>query len=560
MSNTFNLCILGRLLTISRQVAPSLHMLFNHCFTPTYRLFYVLLAVVLAVVLSGCATPLPKLNRTTIESFAIPSSSSTPLGKIVTASTPENQHSGFRLLPLGPFAYDTRLQLAQLATVSLDVQYYHFEKDETGRMLLRALRDAALRGVRVRLLIDDLYTGGHDELFMSFLAHPNVEVRLFNPFCCARGSGPAGRFLAATGDWKRLNHRMHNKLFIADGVTAIIGGRNVANPYFLRSEMDNFIDLDAFTVGKLIDPLAFLFDRYWNSEPVYPLQNIARSELTADQARAYFDRVTHPEQTQNLMQMPAKDILGYGPLSDELRDGRLNLLWGEAYAFADYPDKPFEGAVGGEWLETSVTYNIIEPMMKALKEVVICSPYFVPGTKGLVLLRQLRERGVKVTVLTNSLGATDEPLVHIGYSRYREEMLRMGIELYEVSGMRVKRNQKMFHFGESLGRLHSKALVIDKQLVFIGSMNFDPRSATINTELGSIIDSKPLALELLQVIDLDRTKSAWQVRLAATGQGLEWVDIDDSGKEKIYTSEPDISPLTQLKQWLLGPLVPDNQL
>lgn len=522
--------------------------------------FFQLLAVIVAMSLTGCATSLPKVDRKAIESFVIPGDTNTPLGRIVATSTPENQHSGFRLLPLGPFAYDARLQLARLATVSLDVQYYHFEGDETGRMLLRALRDAALRGVRVRLLIDDLYTGGLDELFLSFKAYPNIEVRLFNPFCCARDSGPAGRFIAAAGDWRRLNHRMHNKMFIADGVTAIIGGRNIANPYFLRNGTDNFIDLDAFTVGKLVGPLAALFDRYWNSGPVYPLQHIARSSRTSDEAKAYFERITDPSLTQNLMSLPAKDILGYSPLGDELRDGRLHLLWGEAYTFADYPDKPFESEVGGDWLETSVTYNIIEPMMKARSEVMICSPYFVPGAKGLALLRQLRERGVKVTVLTNSLGATDEPLVHIGYSRYREEMLRMDIELYEISGTRVKRNQKMFHFGESLGRLHSKLLVIDQQMVFIGSMNFDPRSATINTELGSIIDSKLLALELLQVIDLDRINSAWQVRLAASGQGLEWTEIDANGKQQTQTSEPDLTLATQLKLWLLGRFVSDDQL
>lgn len=452
------------------------------------------------------------------------------------------------------------MQLTQRAEASLDVQYYNFEGDEAGRMFLRALRDAALRGVRVRLLIDDLHTGGLDPLFLSFLAHPNIEVRLFNPFCCARSGGPATRFLSAIWDWRRLNHRMHNKMFIADGVAAIIGGRNIGNAYFLRSEMDNFIDLDALAVGKLISPLAGLFDRYWNSHLVYPLESIARPTLSTKEAIAYFDNITDPKSTQNLMSFPAMDILGYKPLGDELRDGQLHLHWGDAYTFADYPDKPFEGAVGGDWLETSVTYNIIEPMMKARKEVVISSPYFVPGAKGLALLRELRDRGVNVTVLTNSLGATDEPVVHIGYSRYREEMLRMGIELFEISATRVKRNQKMFHFGESLGRLHSKLLVIDQQVSFIGSMNFDPRSATINTELGSIIDSKPLALELLQVIDLDRTNSAWQVRLAASGSGLEWLDIDDNGKPKIRTREPDLTWGARLRQWLLAPLVSEDQL
>ena len=528
--------------------------------TCTWRSILRLLAVLAGLAIAGCATPLPPVDRAAIESTATPGDASTPLGRIVAASTPPDQHSGFRLMPLGPFSYDSRLQLARLATVSLDVQYYHFEGDETGRTLLRALRDAAGRGVRVRLLIDDLYTGGLDDLFMGFAAHPNVEVRLFNPFCCARGSGQAGRFAAAIGDWKRVNHRMHNKMFIADGVAGIIGGRNIANEYFLRSATDNFIDLDAFVVGKLIDPLATLFDRYWNSPSVYPLQRVAHSALSPAQALAHFEHVTHPEQTPPPAPLPRNDILGYGPLGEDLQDGKLGLIWGEAYAFADHPDKPFEGAVGGDLLETSVTYNIIEPMMKARRSVVISSPYFVPGAKGMALLRQLRERSVKITVVTNSLGATDEPVVHLGYSRYREEMLRMGIELHEVSGTRVKRNLRMFHFGESLGRLHAKLLVIDEQVVFIGSMNFDPRSATINTELGSIIESKPLARELTRVIDLDRLQSAWRVRLSPAGRGLEWLGADESGAEQFYTSEPDAALLTRFKLWLLEPFVPEALL
>jgi putative cardiolipin synthase len=521
-----------------------------------------LLAAAALALLTGCATPLPRVDRAAIESSALPGDASTPLGRIVAASTPEGQHSGFRLMPLGPFSYDTRLQLARLATVSLDLQYYHFEGDETGRTLLRALRDAALRGVRVRLLIDDLYTGGLDDLFTGFAAHPNIEVRLFNPFCCARGSGQPGRFAAATGDWARVNHRMHNKMFIADGVAAIIGGRNIANEYFLRSEADNFIDMDAFAVGQLIEPLAALFDRYWNSDPVYPLLSVARPGLAPAQAMAYFERATGPAQTPPPAPLPSNDILGYGPLRDDLQDGRLGLLWGEAYAFADHPDKPFDGSVGGDLLETSVTYNIIEPMMKARNEVVISSPYFVPGAKGMALLRQLRERGVKISVMTNSLGSTDEPVVHIGYSRYREAMLRLGIELFEVSGTRVKQNHRMFHFGESLGRLHAKLLVIDRQVVFIGSMNFDPRSATINTELGAIIESKPLARELGRVIDLDRFQSAWQVRLSPQGT-LEWVGVDGTGatdEMQVMTSEPDATPWNRLKLWLLAPLVSDDLL
>jgi len=249
------------------------------------------IALLTAVVLSACGSLPMRVEQP--YSAALKPSPESPLVRIAQDSSPGPELTGFRLMPLGTFSYDTRLQLARRAEVSLDVQYYHFEDDESGRFLLRALRDAAERGVRVRLLIDDLYTGGHDPLFLAFAAHKNVEVRLFNPFCCARDQGQAGRFVAAVGDWSRVNHRMHNKMFIADGAMVVFGGRNLADEYFLRNDKaENFIDVDAFTIGFIVPPLQALFDRYWNSDPVYPLHAIAKSDLTPEQLRA-----TRPELT-----------------------------------------------------------------------------------------------------------------------------------------------------------------------------------------------------------------------------------------------------------------------
>ena len=227
--------------------------------------------------------------------------------------------------------------------------------------------------------------------------------------------------------------------------------------------------------------------------------------------------------------------------------------------FADYPDKPFEDQSNGELLETSVTYNVFEAMRQAQKEIVASSPYFVPGPRGMEFLRSLRARGVALTVMTNSLGATDEPVVHLGYKRYREDMLRLGIDLYELSSSRVKDNQRMFLFGSSLGRLHAKLVVIDRKRLFIGSMNLDPRSATINTELGAVIDSPQLAKELLRIIDIDRLQSAYRVRLKKSGRGVEWYSSDGE-KEMVLTTEPDSSGWLRFKQWLLTPFVPEQLL
>ena len=517
-----------------------------------------LLAAVMLAALGGCAS-FAAVDRPAIASTAIGLSQGTTLGRIASSDNPGGLRSGFRLMPLGKFSLDTRIQLAQRAEVSLDVQYYHIENDETGRWLLRALRDAAERGVRVRLLIDDFYTGGQDELFLAFAAHKNVEVRIFNPFCCLRDRGKAPRFLASFGDWKRVNHRMHNKLFIADGAMAVIGGRNVANEYFLRSTGENFIDVDAFTAGFIVEPAQGLFDRYWNADAVYPIHAVTRSALSGEALRQKFEAWTGPENTPPPDPLPATDILGYGPIADDLDRGRLSLIWADAYVFADHPDKPFEGEAGGVLLETSVTYNVFEALRKAQTELVVSSPYLVPGKDGMALIGELRARGVSVTMLTNSLGSTDEPVVHLGYFDYREPMLDLGVELYELSSARVKRNKVKNLFGALLGRLHAKLAVVDRKTIFIGSMNLDPRSATINTEFGAVIASPELARELIRVIDIDRLQNAYRVRRPANGRGLEWQSTDD-GNETVLTEEPDSSFWLRLKLRVLSPLIPEPLL
>jgi len=520
----------------------------------------VLLLPLLLLTLAGCAS-LPDVNRQAIASEGIAASPQTNLGRIASAYQPEALHSGWRLMPLGSYSLDTRVELARRAAVSLDLQYYHFENDETGRWLLRALRDAALRGVRVRLLIDDFYTTGHDELFLAFAAFPNVEVRLFNPFIEQRSSGKATRFVSAVGDWKRVNHRMHNKLFIADGAMAVIGGRNVANEYFLRSAAENFIDVDAFAVGFVVPPLQGLFDRYWNSDAVFPLHAIVpppADAAAAAELRRRFDEWTGPALTPPPPPLPPNDLLGYGPIKDDLDEGRLGLIWGYAYVFADHPDKPFDGEAGGELMETSVTYNVFEAFRKARSELVITSPYMVPGPDGMQMLAELAQRQVRLVAMTNSLGATDEPVVHLGYRKYREQMLDLGVDLYEISPSRTKSNMRHKLFGSSPGRLHSKVAVVDRRTVFIGSMNLDPRSATINTELGAVIDSPQLAREMLRIIDIDRLQSSYRVT-RKPGGGLSWAGIEDD-QEVVFDEEPEVSPWLRFKLFILSPLVPDALL
>ena len=497
---------------------------------------------------------------------ALPLSPQTPLGQLALASMqvlssaetvpaaagaaplmPDGSTqnlSGFRLLPLGTHSLDARLQLIQRSQVSLDLQYYHFADDSTGRALLRALRDAAARGVRERVLIDDLYTGGADALWQSFAAHDAVQVRLFNPFTAARGSGPLGRFAAAPWEWGRVNHRMHNKLFIADGAWALFGGRNIADIYYLKLVADNFIDIDVLATGAVIPAMQAEFDRYWNSRTVYPLGSIVRATAgTAGEASALrndFDQQTEPALAELAMpvELAAKDVLGQPPVGRQLDDAHIALVAGRAQVLSDHPEKPLQGAPGGELMSSSVTHGVYQAMAQAQGSVLASSPYFVPGRGGMDLLMALRRRDVQVRVLTNSLASTDEPLVHLAYARYRERLLSAGVQVFELSQQRVKDNMRMFLFGGSLGRLHAKTVVVDERVSYIGSMNLDPRSATLNTEFGALIDSSALALQLTTLIDIDRLHSAYALRLAADGGCCEWV-IPETDGPLVLKLEPD---------------------
>ncbi|MDM0066616.1 phospholipase D-like domain-containing protein [Variovorax sp. J31P207] len=282
-----------------------------------------LFACTLLATLGACGS-LPDPRARDSEQAEAPDGKTT-LAKVAQASTPPGEHSGFRLMPLGVYSLDARIQLAQRAQRSLVLQYYQLENDEVGRLLLRTVREAALRGVQVRILVDDLYTANSQQLLLALSRTPNISVRLFNPFCCGR-DGFLSRFAASPLDVTRLNHRMHNKLFIADGVMAIVGGRNIANEYFVLSDTQNFIDMDALIVGKVVLQLETIFYAYWNSVQVWPIADIVSAKVENSLVDVDFAaRIEMAKPLPKLM-LPKSDILGYGPISGELNDGRLGLL------------------------------------------------------------------------------------------------------------------------------------------------------------------------------------------------------------------------------------------
>jgi cardiolipin synthase C len=513
------------------------------------------LAVLVSVFVAACGA-LPTRGDLPF-SPARQASADSPLVRIAQDSIPAPTLTGFRLLPDAFYSLDARIQLVTRARDSLDVQYYLIQDDRSGRLLMRNLLDAALRGVRVRLLVDDLYAGASDAMFSGLAAFPNVEVRLFNPFCCARQS-TAGKYIASILDFRRLNHRMHNKLLIADGAVAVMGGRNIADEYFARSATSNFVDMDVFVVGPVVGQLATIFDAYWNSRQAYPVDTIVRESTDAEEARRGFDHLVDDGEQMRSVAIAPFDILGYGPISDDLDAGHLGLVWGTANAFADQPQKVM--AMSAERARAmSAEMNVMDRVMEAKDDVVISSPYFIPGPVGVQEFDALRKRNVKVTILTNSFAANDVPLVHTGYARYRVELLRTGVDIYELSPTRVRHDERLMIPGMSLGRLHAKAAVIDQSRVYIGSVNLDPRSDSTNTELGLFARCQELAKEVIRVINISKLQSSYRLRFAADGQSLEWLATDEQG-EVVLTEEPEVTPLMRFRNMLLAPFVPEQLL
>lgn len=514
-----------------------------------------------ACVLQGCAS-LAELQKT--PSQAIAPAHDSPLAALLPADLVPGSGSAFRPLAFSSYAMDARLTLIREARQSLDIQYYLLADDLTGRAFLRALRDAAQRGVRVRILVDDLYTAANDRVLQGIAAYPNVQVRLFNPF-------PAGRALTITrwglslADLARLNHRMHNKLFIADGVFAIAGGRNIADEYFFRSPRGNFIDFDLLVAGDAVPELAASFDRYWNSRHVYTLDALEPGAPKAEARREEFERATA---SADMLFAPimagARDFLNYGPLSRDMAHPPLKMLRGRIRVVADNPEKVSGEAASGKD-PTTVISHLSEAIANARDHVLLASPYFVPGKAALEGLYKVRKSGVPVTLVTNTMASNDEPFVSAAYGRHRREMLQMGVQIYEVSP-RILRMDSTFDdsfgamLGTSTGRLHAKMMVIDHEMTVVGSMNLDFRSSRANTELGLFVDSPELAADVMSLVDELRSVGTYRMRLGgASGRDVQWVDDEPDG-EKVYDAEPEISLSTLIEVWLFSPFIVEDLL
>ncbi len=517
-----------------------------------------LAALVLMGLLAACASLPPRAGLPEVR--AIPASAETPLGQaaqqLQSSGHGHRLDSAFRPLIQASFALDARLELIRRARSSLDVQTYLLGKDNTGLLILRELRDAARRGVRVRLLLDDFYTAGLDPLLQGLAEEPNAQVRLFNPFVNGRALSET-RWLAFFADFSRLNHRMHNKLFIADGAMAIAGGRNLADEYFLRSAGANFIDFELLMAGPVVPQAAAIFDEYWNSPVVYPLQQVAPPAEAPGRLQEDFETATLEAWAQRPPAPAQNDFFGEPALGAQL-DGNTPLRWirGRATAAADSPTK----ALGDDPAAKSLAERSYELIGAAQSQVVLVSPYFIPGEDGMARIRAARQDGVRFTIVTNSLADSDEPLVNINYNRYRVELLKLGVELHEVSTRQLKRNPELKRLlRQARGRLHAKLALIDREWVLVGSMNSDPRSAKLNTEFGISIQSFELAHVLIDGYGMDDVEGVYRVVLSADGQRVRWIGTGDTVNEEL-DDEPDSSILTQLQLLLFSWFVPSDQL
>ncbi|MFV0410149.1 MAG: phospholipase D family protein [Paracoccus sp. (in: a-proteobacteria)] len=458
----------------------------------------------------------------------------------IEAQSAHPGQSGVIPLPNGQAAFLSRIALAGAAERSIDAMYYIWHDDESGLLLMQALREAAERGVRVRLLLDDNGIGGLDPILAAMNAQPNFSVRLFNP-STVRNPKALGYVLYPL----RMNRRMHYKALIVDGAAAIVGGRNIGNEYFSVGDAPAYLDLDVLGVGSVVSDTAAVFDEYWNSAPVLELDKV----ITGEGDLAGFDAMVAEARTSE-----AGKAIGDVALSAAamMADGNAPPLeWTDVQVVADNPLK----GLGEANKEDLMIYRLADLLGGVQSRLDLISAYFVPGKVGSEYFGKLAESGIRVSIMTNSWEATDVPLVHAGYIKYRRELLESGGTLYElkpIDGMAQGQDELNF-FGSSGASLHAKTFSVDDARIFIGSFNFDPRSASLNCEMGFLIDSPSMAKEGSLALEDDLSKRSFQPMLEEDGD-MVWKDPQPDGSAIIHEKEPGLGTFDRIMVYVLNVL------
>jgi len=474
-------------------------------------------------VVAGCASVPQDYPRT--PSTAFEDHQSTAIGQyLADIASRHPDESGFALIRYGRNAFTTRLALTDLAEHSLDLQYYIWEADITGRIFAERLVRAADRGVRVRVLLDDINLKGRDAAVAALDAHPNIEIRLFNPF--AHRSMMGLDFLT---DFNRVNHRMHNKIMVMDNAVAIVGGRNIGNHYFNVATDANFRDLDMAAAGPVVRDTSAVFDHFWNGEWAVPISALVSRPYTEDDLQAALKQARERIAQEDYPYPLDQDIAGLKASLTQIFD---QFIWAPGVIVWDDPV---------DIVEEGRTTTILAGMRRRIdaleREWLIESAYLVIPERGIEVLKNLHERGVRIRILTNSLASNDVIAAHAGYSNTRREMVASGVELYELRPYPGPVSKELVS-GSSKAALHTKAMVFDRRDVFIGSFNLDPRSSDINTEAGLYVQSPELAEQVIAYLNEGvRPQNSYRVQLDEEGK-LYWI-TEDNGEPVRYDKDPE---------------------
>lgn len=501
-------------------------------------------------VLGGCQS-LPDHTQV-VPSHTLPNDISTRLARNYDPLLAQHPgDSGVYPLVSGLDALVARLAAIGAAERTLDLQYYIWHSDKVGKLVSWSILEAAERGVRVRMLLDDMGSPLGDETLIMLDQHPNIEIRLFNPL-----ANRSRRLWSMATEFGRVNRRMHNKSLTADNTFAIVGGRNIGNEYFEATDDVAFADLDLGIIGPVVKQVSQGFDLYWNYETTFPVSLLTKRRYSDDELA-----LARAEAEQYIRTVKESDYAGRLQKSDLVEHYRVeDWFWGEAAVLYDHPGKALaDGSDDSQWLSTKLSAVFAH----LNKELLLVSPYFVPGESGMQFFRSLKEKGIAVTVVTNSLAATDVGAVHSGYARYRKELLAAGVDLYEMrpdaeSDKSTYEAKQPAYVGSSAqASLHAKAFFLDRTTTFVGSMNLDPRSFLINTEIGVVFENPEFTSKAHDEIIASLKESAYELSLE--GDEIRWLAWND-GVATEYESEPEVSVWRRVGVWFLGLLPIESQL
>ncbi|WP_299019714.1 phospholipase D family protein [uncultured Photobacterium sp.] len=500
--------------------------------------FRLLKLSLIGTLLVGCAqqihhekefsTAIPLNRNTTLATYSRPYLVGTP------------NLSGFYPLGDGQEALLARLALIQSAESSIDLQYYIYRDDHTSSLMTWALYQAAERGVRVRILLDDMQARD-DNVLATLSSHPNIKLRLFNPF-----TQRTFRMLGFVGDFDRLNRRMHNKALVADSAFAVTGGRNIGDEYFAANDAVDFGDFDLLLIGSAVPDIARQFDLYWNSRPATPIEHLVDNIQPPTRVQLSQWQQSLENRFKNSDYINALSDL---PLAQEVKNQSLNFYLAEAEVIYDMPSKVYAKDTNALLL-----HQISAVLQQAKSDFLLISPYFVPTQNGTEALVEAARKGINVTIITNSLASNDVFAVHGWYAKYRKPLLKGGVKLYEVKvDSSLKKDRSWL--GSSRTSLHAKTFIIDQHKIFVGSFNFDPRSAYINTEMGVFLDTPEFVEYIYQQMGIGLIKNTY--RLELNDDEIIWVD-DHTGVR--YTSEPYAGFWSRLGAWFSGLMPIESQL